>query len=178
MLRQGEGYRRLVAFVLLAGAALVPALALTRDAPTADAEAMVIMQRIDIDPAALPRSGEAVFNNGRVAQAVREQLGRADHEAIPEYVSVVTPEDGILFPVVGHSQDQQTAVDLANGAADAFVAALNAPGVGVGHSTVLEYAKTATTPASPAETLLPALALAAALAVAGLLLLRSAPALI
>jgi hypothetical protein len=74
-------------------------------------------------------------------------------------------------------------VDLANGAADAFVARINASGteiagMDVGRFRVMQYAETATTAEEGVVLRLPLLALAAALALAGLLLLRRpAPAL-
>ena len=165
--------RRLLALVLLAAAALVAAVTLTRDPPTADAEALVIAQRLDVDVAALPRYAEAVFHDGQVEQTVRDQLGlAADHEVIPERVSLIAAEDSIVLLVKGHDHDPQTAVDLANGAADAFAVRLNAVGQGVGDFAVQSRARTATTPPPPGGgTLLP-MAFAAGLTLVGVLLLR------
>jgi hypothetical protein len=64
-------HRRVLACTLLAAAALGSFVVLTRDAPTADAEAVVIAQvrtgTPDVDLAPLSRYGEAVFEDGAVA---------------------------------------------------------------------------------------------------------------
>lgn len=177
MVRERPWFRRPLALVLLVGAVLLSAVALTRDPETADAKAMVVARQLDMSLSALPRYAETVFGNGVVEQAVREQLGEvgadgAYKDLIPDAVSLTVPDDGILLEVVGHSEDAQTAIDLANGAADAFVAELNTPGAGVGAFSVQAYAETASTPESGVAGLLLSLVLAAGLAVAGLLLLR------
>jgi capsular polysaccharide biosynthesis protein len=126
-------HRVLFVACFLLGAVLAPAIALQRATP-ADAEALVIAQRLDMSLVALPRYGEAVFDNGQVAQAVAARFGEGgDHAGVvPNRVSLVADQDSIVFHVVGHDVDPRTAADIANTAADAFIQALNAPGVGVG----------------------------------------------
>lgn len=132
----GWGLRRysvlFIACVLL-GAVLAPLAVLKRATP-AEAHALVIAQRLDMDLNALPRYGEAVFNNGEVARAVATSLGDlgAVNTVIPERVSLLAEQDSIVFRVVGRDLDPQTAADLANVAAGAFVQALNAVGAGAG----------------------------------------------
>jgi capsular polysaccharide biosynthesis protein len=118
---------------LLLGAAVAPVVAAKLARP-ADAEALIIAQRLDMDLSALPRYGEAVFNNGQVAQAVVAKFGSEGllKDVIPDRVSLVADQDSIVFTVVGHDPDPQTAAEIANTAADAFKQALNAPGAGVG----------------------------------------------
>jgi capsular polysaccharide biosynthesis protein len=132
----GWGLRRYsVLFIacLLLGAVLAPLAVLKRATP-AEAHALVIAQRLDMDLNALPRYGEAVFNNGEVARAVATSLGDlgAVNTVIPERVSLLAEQDSIVFRVVGRDLDPQTAADLANVAAGAFVQALNAVGAGAG----------------------------------------------
>jgi capsular polysaccharide biosynthesis protein len=132
----GWGLRRYsVVFVacLLLGAVLAPLAVLKRATP-AEAYALVIAQRLDMDLNALPRYGEAVFNNGEVARAVATSLGDlgAVNNVIPERVSLLAEQDSIVFRVVGRDLDPQTAANLANIAAEAFVQALNAVGAGAG----------------------------------------------
>lgn len=126
-------YRALFLVCLLFGGVLAPLVYLQRAEPT-DAAALVIAQRLDMDLTALPRYGEAVFDNGQVAQAVsRRYSNLGDYEDIvPDRVSLVAEQDSIVFQVVGHDVDPETAAGIANTAAEAFLKALNAPGVGVG----------------------------------------------
>jgi capsular polysaccharide biosynthesis protein len=130
-------YRALMIVCLLLGAAVAPFAALQRDIPT-DAEALVVVQRLDMDLVALPRYGDAVFNNGSVAQAVAAQFGDLGDFAdiIPNRVSLVAEQDSIVFAVVGHDVNPKTAADIANVAANTFVTALNSAGVGVGSFTL------------------------------------------
>jgi capsular polysaccharide biosynthesis protein len=130
-------YRALMIVCLLLGAAVAPFAALQRDIPT-DAQALVVVQRLDMDLVALPRYGDAVFNNGSVAQAVAAQFGDLGDFAdiIPNRVSLVAEQDSIVFAVVGHDVNPKTAADIANVAANTFVTALNSAGVGVGSFTL------------------------------------------
>src|SRR4051795_11534764 len=66
------GLRRyiwLFVICVLVGAVLAPLWALQRT-PLADARALVIAAQLDVELSAVPRYGEAVFNNGQVAQAI------------------------------------------------------------------------------------------------------------
>lgn len=118
---------------LLLGGLLAPFAVLRIETP-AEAEALVIAQRLDMDLEALPRYGEAVFNNGPVTQAVAARYG-ADgslEDVIPDRVYLEATQDSIVFEVVGRDPDPEVAAGIANTAAEAFVDALNAAGVGVG----------------------------------------------
>jgi capsular polysaccharide biosynthesis protein len=151
-LRWGLGrYRVLFLACLVLGAVLVPFAALARATPV-DAQALVIAQRLDMDLAALPRYGEAVFDNGQVAQAIEAKFGDLGdyQDIIPDRVSLVDQQDSIVFAVVGHDVNPKTAADIANLGADTFVQALNAAGVGVG---AFALQSPAVPPAAPKNTL-------------------------
>jgi capsular polysaccharide biosynthesis protein len=126
-------YALVFVLCLAAGTVLAPYWALHRKPPL-DATAVVIAQRLDMNLAALPRYGEAVFGNGEVAQAVGAKFGNLgqDKNVINDRVSLVTEQDSIVFQVIGHDADPETAAAIANTAATTFVQALNVPGVGVG----------------------------------------------
>jgi capsular polysaccharide biosynthesis protein len=134
MLRWGlRRYALLFIACVVAGGWLAPTVA-AKLAKPADAEALVLAQRLDMTISALPRYGEAVFDNGQVAQAVVAKFGKqgALSAVIPDQVSLVADQDSIVFHVVGHDPDPTRAAAIANTAAGAFIQALNAPGVGVG----------------------------------------------
>lgn len=135
---------------VLLGAVAAPYVASTLEKP-ADADALVIATRIDMSLTALPRYGETVFDNGQVAQAVSQAVdtGLALKDVIPDHVSLVAEQDSIVFRVVGHDPDPQTAADIANTAATAFVTALNTPGVGVGEFSLLSPAEPPAAPGPP-----------------------------
>ena len=63
----------LVAWAVIVAVA-VPIALLSRDKPVADREALVIAQRLDMSPDALPRYGETLFDNGQVAEAVAAHM--------------------------------------------------------------------------------------------------------
>ncbi|WP_147332016.1 hypothetical protein [Geodermatophilus marinus] len=148
-------YRLLFLAILLLGAVVAPVATVQRPS-TVDAEALVIAQRLDIDLAALPRYGQAVFDNGQVAQAVAAQFGDlgAFQDIVPDRVSMVAVQDSIVFTVVGHDTDPGTAADLANVAANAFVESLNAAGVGVGTFAVQSPAEPPVAPSTGLGTVL------------------------
>ena len=133
------------------GAVAAPYAASRLEKP-ADADALVIATRIDMSLTALPRYGETVFDNGQVAQAVSQAVDAnlSLKDVIPDHVSLVAEQDSIVFRVVGHDPDPQTAADIANTAATAFVTALNTPGVGVGEFSLLSPAEA---PAAPGPAL-------------------------
>jgi capsular polysaccharide biosynthesis protein len=118
---------------LLLGAVAAP-YAVSKLTPPATAEALVITQRLDVSSTVLPRYAEAVFNQGQVAAAVAQKFGHglSVEAVIPGKVSLVADQDSIVFHVVGTDPDPKTAADLANTAADTFIQALNAGGVGIG----------------------------------------------
>jgi hypothetical protein len=111
----------------------VPAYLLTRPVAN-EATALVVAQRLDMDLVALPRFGEAVFDNGEVARTIAAKFGDGGdfEDIVPQQVSLVAEQDSIVFQVVGHDVSPTVAADKANVAAEVFAAALNGPGVGVG----------------------------------------------
>jgi hypothetical protein len=104
--------------------------------PPATAEAIVIAQRLDMDLPALPDYGNAVFSNGEVAEAVAAEHGGQPDDIVPARASVVVEPDSIVLRVIGHDTDLETAADIANTAAKAFVEQLNNAGTGVGVFTL------------------------------------------
>jgi capsular polysaccharide biosynthesis protein len=168
--------RHRLAVLLLVAAVLQPlALLLLRDRPHAEAEALVITQRLDMSLKALPRYGQAVFGDGQVAEAVAAQVGDAGpEEVVPDRVALKVEPDSIVMRVVGRAEDPQQAADIANAAAAVFVEDLNRPGVGVGAFAVQS---SATPSATPDDSGLGALAVVVAVtyAAAGLGLLAERP---
>jgi capsular polysaccharide biosynthesis protein len=125
-------YSWILAACLLVGAALAPLVALNSGG-VAEARALVVAGRIEVDLSAIPRYGEAVFNNGAVEEAVATEFGAGEvGEIIPDRVSLVAEQDSIVFGVLGRDPDPQTAADIANAAAATFTDALNSAGAGVG----------------------------------------------
>lgn len=118
---------------LLLGGLLAPFTVLRVQSP-AEADALVIAQRLDMDLEALARYGEAVFNNGPVAQAVAGRYGDGGdvQDVIPDRVSLLATQDSIVFEVTGRDPAPDVAAGIANTAAEAFVEELNSGGVGVG----------------------------------------------
>src|SRR4051812_47595609 len=94
-------YRWLFLACLLLGAVAAPYAASRLDKP-ADAEALVIAQRLDMSLTALPRYGETVFDNGQVAGAVSERYKNAFafKDIVPNHVSLIADQDSIVFRVV------------------------------------------------------------------------------
>lgn len=144
-------YMWLVLVCLALGAVVTPRVA-DRLQPPVEAEALVIAQRLDMELVALPRYGEAVFDNGLVAQAVAAKFPRMSpiEDIVPDRVSLVADQDSIVFRVIGRDVDPQTAADLANTAAEAFIPALNVTGVGAG---LFALQSPATPPAAAEEPL-------------------------
>ena len=132
----GWGMRRYGALFLacfLLGGLVVPYLVLSYETP-AEAKALVIAQRLDMDLEALPRYGEAVFSNGEVARAVASRFPDVggEEDLIPERLYMLAEQDSLVLTVVGRDGDRQVAADIANVAAGAYVQALNTAGPGVG----------------------------------------------
>jgi hypothetical protein len=131
MVRWGRRNRLvLVAWVVIVAVA-VPVGLMSRDR-SVHVEALVVAQRLDMGLEALQRYGEAVFNNGEVAREVAETYGGQAVEVVPDRVSLATEPDSVMFRVIGHAPDPETAAAIANLAAGAFVEALNRLGAGVG----------------------------------------------
>lgn len=76
----------------------------------------------------LPRIGASVFSDGAVASAVRASYRPplpATAKVIPKQVSLIAPQENIVFGVVGTAPTPQQAARLANVAANAFAAEMN-----------------------------------------------------
>ncbi|MDP5183791.1 hypothetical protein QOZ88_14220 [Blastococcus sp. BMG 814] len=143
MLRWGlRRYWPVFLVCVLLGAVAAP-LAASRVEKPAEADALIVATRLDMSLTAMPRYGETVFDNGQVAQAVAAGFGDVVplRNIVPDRVSLVADQDSIVFRVIGHDPDPQTAADLANTAATTFVDALNAPGAGVGLFQLLSQAQ-------------------------------------
>ncbi len=75
---------------------------------------------------ALPRSGETVFANGAVEDAVRRELRlESTQRVVPDHVELVAPQDNLVFTVIGHGKTAQAAANAANAAAGTFTEELN-----------------------------------------------------
>src|SRR4051794_25685478 len=88
----GWGLRRysvLFCACLLLGAVVAPIVAGRLTAPV-DADALIIAQRLDTSLPAVPRYGEAVFDNGQVTQALVARFGDLGpvKDIIPDKVSL------------------------------------------------------------------------------------------
>lgn len=98
---------------------------------------------------ALPRLGETVFNNGQVADSVRQALTPAvprSEPVIPRRVDLVAAQDNIVFTIVARSEDPRTAQHVANIAAERFTAELNKYSQTVGSFAVQNLANRPATP--------------------------------
>ena len=110
--------------------------------PVYSAESVVVAVDLQADTKTLPRLGEALFDDGKVAAAVSQEFGDAGdlEDVVPRRASVLTEQDSLVMHVQGHSRDPQTAADIANVAATAFVGELNKTGSGVGTFAVISKA--------------------------------------
>jgi hypothetical protein len=138
----------LVAWTVIVAVAIPIALLSRDDKPVADREALVIARQLDMNPQALPPSGETVFSNGEVAEAVATTFGVQADDVVPDRVSLAVDPDSIVLRVIGHDPDPGTAADIANVAAAAFLTELNR--AGVGSFTLLSPADR-TVPAHPVQ---------------------------
>ena len=127
------------------GAVLVPAAAASK-AKTYEATSLVVTQRFSQSVVALPKFGQTIFLSGAVRDRVAFELGLRPQDLIPAKLSAVTPQDSLIFSVVGRDQDPRRAAQLANVGAKAFVAELNKGGTSVG---VFSVQSTATPPSQP-----------------------------
>lgn len=128
---------RKYAWVLLGSVALVaaigPGIALLRP-QIHDAKALVVAKDLGtLSATTLPRYGPANFGE-EVKRAVAARFGDdSDFDVIvPNRVSLVADQNSVVYHVVGHDPSAQTAADIANVAADAFISELNASGPQVG----------------------------------------------
>lgn len=143
----GWGLRRyawVVALCVLALGVLIPRL-LDRVPDQYEAQAQVgpteALNLPNLDP--LPRLGESVFNNGGVAEAVRQSVTPRiprTVSVIPERVELVAAQDNIVFIVVGHGSNPQSAERIANLAAARFTQELNKYAESVGSFAIQRLA--------------------------------------
>ena len=141
-------FRHFLWVLLLAcalGAAIVPAAAASK-AKTYEATSLVVTQRFSQSVVALPKFGQTIFLSGAVRDRVAYELKLRPQDLIPAKLSAVTPQDSLIFSVVGRDQDPRRAAQLANVGAAAFVAELNKGGTSVG---VFSVQSTATPPSQP-----------------------------
>lgn len=108
----------------------------------------------------LPRIALSVFENGTVADAVRESyappLSRST-SVIPERVELLETQDNVILTVEGHGETPETARANANVAASSLAAELNKYTRPVGSFAVQ---KLAVAPPTPAERMSPQMAVA------------------
>ena len=112
------GVRRYAWLVLLCVAVvgvLLPFQELNKKA-SYTSESLVVAVDLTADLKTLPRLGEAVFDDGTVAQVVSQQFGTAGdaEDVIPKLASVVTEQDSLVMHVQGHSGNGQEAADIAD----------------------------------------------------------------
>jgi hypothetical protein len=132
----------------LLGALLVPLLSVTRT-PSYEAGALVVAQTWPQSVVALPRYGQSIFSSGAVAERVAAELDLNSPSAlVPGHLRVQTPQDSLVYTVVGIDPDPERAAQIANLAAEAFVAELNKGGPTVG---VFAVQSQAAPPAEPTE---------------------------
>jgi capsular polysaccharide biosynthesis protein len=147
--------RRLLIIGTLLLVALVSAVVPNRPGE-ARAEASIVATGLDVSVNVLPGYAQTVFHSEQVARAVADRRGT---------VTLTTHRDGILLTVVGHSEDQETAVDIANNAARVYITALNTAGAAVGTFAILSAAQPVAQPGG--LTLATATAIAVVLLVIG-----------
>jgi hypothetical protein len=117
----------------VAGSAIVPWYQY-RQPKQYDATALVVAADLTASTTVLPRFATSIFDNGVVAKAIDERFGSAGdlEDIVPKEVSMVAAQDSIVLEVIGHSEDKDEAVRIADVAAATFVDELNQPGSGVG----------------------------------------------
>lgn len=145
-----------------------------------EASALLVAQQLAIRPEQLPRYAESVFSAGSVATEVSESLdGRIEpRDLIPEHIELEPVLGTIALRVIGRANDADTASQLADRAAVAYVGELNEAGPGVGFFAVQDAAGTARVTDGPLlKNSLVALSAAAcfALGIVGLLVLARRP---
>lgn len=97
----------------------------------------------------LPRLGETVFNNGAVAETIRESFDPPlpdSTSVIPERVELVAAQDNIIFTVIGRAPTPEGAQDSANLGASTLTEELNKYAEAVG---VFAVQRLADRPAEP-----------------------------
>jgi hypothetical protein len=143
-------YGWIVVACMLGLGVLVPSM-LDRLPDQYEAEAQVgpteALNLPNLDP--LPRLGESVFNNGVVAQAVRDSVDPPlprSVSVVPERVELVAAQDNIVFTIVGHGSTPQSAERVANIAAATYALELNKYAESVGSFAIQRLATPPTSP--------------------------------
>lgn len=140
------GARRYFAVLVVTVLAAV-ALSISRPANGGDrmyeAAALVVATTLEINSLQLPRTVDAVFNAGSVAESVSSELPYAGppNRLIPDIIRLEPLNDTIAVRVVGRSAEPSVAADLANVAALSLVAELNRLGPGVGAFALQDRAR-------------------------------------
>jgi hypothetical protein len=101
----------------------------------------------NLDP--LPRLGQSVFNNGVVADAIRQSVDPPlprTTSVVPERVELVAAQDNIVFTVVGRGANPTSAERSANVAAATFAQELNKYAQSVGSFAIQRLATAPTEP--------------------------------
>lgn len=101
---------------------------------TYEASALVVATTLEIDPLQLPRTVDAVFKGGSVAEAVASKLPYTAPapRIVPDQVRLEPVNDTIVVRVIGRNREPVRAAELADVAAFFLVAELNRLGPGVG----------------------------------------------
>lgn len=128
-----RAYAPLLVLSIAVAMVLVPWVLRSQAETVYESQALVVARQFTLPLAALPRYGEAVFNNGAVAADVgrRYGLSTAGGSLIPDKLSVVTGQDSVVMTVTARDEDPQLAADIANTAAEAYLDELNRPGPGL-----------------------------------------------
>lgn len=131
------GFRRyLVPLVMLVLMAVALSLVVQSNGPgkTYEASALVVATTLEINPLQLPRTVDAVFKGGSVAESVASKLPYAGpaNRIVPDVVRVEPMNDTIVVRVIGRNTEREKAAELADVAAFFLVAELNKLGPGVG----------------------------------------------
>ena len=102
---------------------------------------------------ALPRLGESVFNNGVVADAIRQSFDPPlprSVSVVPDRVELVAAQDNIVYVVIGRGATPRSAERVANIAAAQFTHELNKYAQSVGSFAIQRLA---TPPTEPVPTI-------------------------
>jgi len=126
----------------LVGAAAL--LLVAPNAPTYQADALVVARQLAVNARVLPSLASSVFYDGAVSTAVSADPALTGDTG-PDRLSMVTGPDSITMVVQARDDDPATAARLADVAATAFAAELNRGGAGVGEFAVQAPAVVPTT---------------------------------
>lgn len=147
-----RAYAPLLVLSIALAMVVVPWVLRAQSQSVYESQALVVARQFTLPLAALPRYGEAVFDNGAVAADVgrRYGLSTAGDSLIPNKLSVVTGQDSVVMTVTARDEDRQLAADIANTAAEAYLDELNRPGPGLAVFVLQSAATPSAEPASGA----------------------------